>query len=83
MFQVSARSIRWTGTVALLVAGGLTVSETVTRAQQAQARRIDDAAIRNGGTTGENWLTYGLDTGEKRYSPLTQIDATNVTSLTE
>jgi quinohemoprotein ethanol dehydrogenase len=46
-----------------------------------QARRIDDAALRNAGKTGEEWLSYGLTPGETRYSPLKQIDAANVSRL--
>ncbi|HEY2843784.1 MAG TPA: PQQ-dependent dehydrogenase, methanol/ethanol family [Bryobacteraceae bacterium] len=46
-----------------------------------QARKIDDAALRNAGKTGEEWLSYGLTPGETRYSPLKQIDATNVSRL--
>jgi PQQ-dependent dehydrogenase (methanol/ethanol family) len=46
-----------------------------------QARRVDDAAIRNAGKTGEEWVTYGLTPQETRYSPLKQIDATNVSRL--
>ena len=73
---------RWTlGSVVLLVATVLTLSPQTTHGQQSQGRRVDDSALRNAGTSGEEWLTYGLDLGEKRYSPLTQIDATNVTRL--
>src|ERR1700682_3924383 len=46
-----------------------------------QARRPDDAALRNAGKTGEEWLTYGLTSGETRYSPLNQINAGNVSRL--
>src|SRR5213592_1466310 len=46
-----------------------------------QTRRIDDVALRNAGKTGEEWLTYGLTPGETRYSPLKQIDTTNVSRL--
>ena len=46
-----------------------------------QPRRIDDAALKNAGRTGEHWLTYGLTLGETRYSPLKQIDASNVSRL--
>ena len=46
-----------------------------------QNRRIDENALKNAGRTGEDWLTYGLDLGETRYSPLKQIDTTNVTRL--
>ena len=73
---------RWTlSTAVLLVTGGLTLSQQISHAQQSPARRVDDAALRNAGASGEEWLTYGLDPGEKRYSPLTQIDASNVTRL--
>ena len=46
-----------------------------------QSRRVDDAALKNSGRTGEDWLSYGLTQGETRYSPLKQIDATNVKRL--
>jgi quinohemoprotein ethanol dehydrogenase len=75
---------RWTlSTVATLalVASGLMLSQQRTGAQQSQTRRVDDGALRSAGANGEEWLTYGLDPGEKRFSPLTQIDATNVTRL--
>ena len=72
----------WTlRTAVLLAAAGLTFSQQVTRAQQAQIRSIDDALLRTAAATGDEWLTYGLDHGEKRYSPLTQIDASNVARL--
>src|SRR5215471_2525834 len=72
----------WTLAAAVaLVAAALMLSPATTRAQQTQVRRVDDAVLRNAGTTGEDWLTYGLDPGEKRYSPLTHINATNVTNL--
>ncbi len=43
--------------------------------------RIDDAALRNAAKSGDEWLTYGQNPGETRYSPLKQIDATNVSRL--
>ena len=46
-----------------------------------QPRRIDDAVLRNAGKTGQEWLSYGLTPGETRYSPLKQIDGTNVSRL--
>jgi len=46
-----------------------------------QNRRIDENALKNAGKTGEEWLTYGLNLQETRYSPLKQIDATNVNRL--
>jgi quinohemoprotein ethanol dehydrogenase len=50
-------------------------------AAQQQNRRIDENALKNAGKTGEQWLTYGLDYAETRYSPLKQIDTTNVKRL--
>jgi quinohemoprotein ethanol dehydrogenase len=58
---------------ALLLAASLTSAQ--------QAHRIDDAALRNAGKSGDEWLTYGLDQGESRYSPLKQINTTNVSQL--
>jgi PQQ-dependent dehydrogenase (methanol/ethanol family) len=48
-----------------------------------QARRVDDAALRNAAKSGSDgdWLTYGLTPGETRYSPLKLIDASNVKRL--
>jgi PQQ-dependent dehydrogenase (methanol/ethanol family) len=46
-----------------------------------QVRRVDDAALRNAARTGEEWLSYGFTPGETRYSPLKQIDTTNVNRL--
>src|SRR5690348_3764524 len=46
-----------------------------------QPRRYYDMALRNAGRTGEEWLSYGFTPGETRYSPLKQIDATNVSRL--
>jgi len=43
--------------------------------------RVDDAVLRNSGKTGDDWLTYGLTPGETRFSPLKQIDTTNVNRL--
>ena len=46
-----------------------------------QTRRVDDAALRNASKNGEEWLTYGRDPGETRYSPLNLINAGNVGRL--
>jgi quinohemoprotein ethanol dehydrogenase len=48
---------------------------------QQQNRRIDENALKNAGKSGEQWLTYGLDYAETRYSVLNQIDAANVGRL--
>src|SRR5579871_6026276 len=47
----------------------------------AQTKKIDETVLKNAGKTGEEWLTYGLSQGETRYSPLKQIDASNVSRL--
>jgi quinohemoprotein ethanol dehydrogenase len=48
-----------------------------------QTRRVDDAALKNAAKSASDgdWLTNGLTPGETRFSPLKQIDATNVKSL--
>src|ERR1700733_10654244 len=48
-----------------------------------QARRVDDALLKNAAKSASDgdWLTYGLTPGETRFSPLTQIDASNVKRL--
>jgi quinohemoprotein ethanol dehydrogenase len=45
------------------------------------ARHVDDSVLKNAAKTGEEWLTYGQNAGETRYSPLAQIDAKNVSRL--
>ena len=83
MLQSLPRSRRSLSGAAMLLATTLALSQQISHAQQPQARRVGDAELRVAGTTGEEWLTYGLDPGEKRYSPLTQIDASNVARLTQ
>src|SRR5215467_16049246 len=63
-----------------VVAVGLMALATFVALAQ-QVRRIDDAALKSAGKTGEDWLTYGLNQSEQRYSPLKQIDATNASRL--
>ena len=41
-------------------------------------RLIDDAALKNAAKNGEEWTTYGFTQGETRYSPLNQINTSNV-----
>jgi len=67
----------WTSAAGLLLLAW--VVPGVAPAQQ--PRRIDDAALRNAGKSGEEWISYGLTPGETRYSPLNQINATNVSRL--
>ncbi len=48
-----------------------------------QSRRVDDALLKNAArsATDGDWLSYGLTPGETRFSPLKQIDASNVKRL--
>ena len=62
-----------------LIAVGVLLATWVAVAQQ--GRPVNDAVLRTAPTTGEEWLTYGLDLGEKRFSPLNQINTTNVSRL--
>lgn len=52
---------------------------SVTLAQT--AHQVDDAALKNAGKSGGEWLTYGLTQGETRYSTLDQINTSNVSRL--
>ncbi|HEX5230395.1 MAG TPA: PQQ-binding-like beta-propeller repeat protein, partial [Bryobacteraceae bacterium] len=42
---------------------------------------IDDAVLRDAGRTGEDWISYNVNWSETRYSPLNQINASNVSKL--
>src|SRR5215468_3819248 len=66
-------------TTLVLSVAGLLVATWIASGQQ--TRRIDDLALKAAGKTGEDWLTYGLTPQETRYSPLKQIDSTNVSRL--
>lgn len=46
-----------------------------------QPRAVDDAALRDAAKSSEEWLTTGRDYAETHYSPLAQIDASNVGRL--
>jgi quinohemoprotein ethanol dehydrogenase len=63
----------------ILFAGALTIG-----AQQA-ARTVDANVLKNAGTPKDafagDWLSYGRSQGETRYSPLKQIDTSNVSRL--
>src|SRR5215510_7159062 len=63
----------------VLSAAGFLLATWVVMAQQ--VRRTDDLALRNAGKTGDEWLTYGSTPAETRYSPLKQINTTNVSRL--
>jgi PQQ-dependent dehydrogenase (methanol/ethanol family) len=46
-----------------------------------QPRIVDEAAMANATRTGEEWLSYNFNWMEQRYSPLNQINTTNVNRL--
>jgi quinohemoprotein ethanol dehydrogenase len=50
-------------------------------AQRPAATPVDDAALRNAAKNAEEWLTYGHDQAETHFSPLKQIDTSNVKRL--
>jgi quinohemoprotein ethanol dehydrogenase len=47
----------------------------------AQDQKVNDKALVNAGKNGDEWLTNGHDYSGDRYSPLKQIDTTNVSRL--
>ena len=48
-----------------------------------QVKRVDDTLLRNATKSASDgdWISYGLTPGETRFSPLKQIDPSNVTRL--
>lgn len=62
----------------LLLAAGFVASAVWLGA--AQASRLDDSALRDAWRSGD-WVTYGNDLSERRYSPLDQISASTVKRL--
>jgi quinohemoprotein ethanol dehydrogenase len=57
----------------------LVLSASVAGAQQ--PRPVDDKALKSAVKNADEWLTNGRDYTERRYSPLKQIDASNVKRL--
>jgi PQQ-dependent dehydrogenase (methanol/ethanol family) len=67
--------------VKLLTACTVLAGLLVSAALVAQSpRRVTDGALRRA-STGDEWLTYGLDQAETRFSPLADIHTGNVGSL--
>ena len=51
-------------------------------AQTQAPGKVDDAALRNAAQSkGEDWLSYGFTPQETRYTPLSQINTSNVSRL--
>ena len=46
-----------------------------------QPRRVNDALLKTGSTSGEEWVANGTNWAEQRHSPLKEINATNVSRL--
>ena len=70
----------------MLLAGAITALALVTTsAAQQPARTVDANVLKNAGTIKDafagSWLSYGRSQGETRYSPLDQINASNVSRL--
>jgi len=84
--------MRMTRTVAVVI-GGLMLAtaagaqeqvETITKKAATKAPTftdVTDAMLTNARANGNNWLTYGRDYTNQRYSPLAQITTANVSSL--
>src|SRR5215472_18694038 len=69
-----------TGLLAVAIAGSL-----VSLSSAQPPRAVDASVLKAAGTANDpmagSWLTYGLTQGETRFSPLKQIDTTNVGKL--
>lgn len=46
-----------------------------------KSRQVDDAVLKSGSKSGDEWVSYGVNWSEQRYSPLKQIDASNIDKL--
>jgi PQQ-dependent dehydrogenase (methanol/ethanol family) len=46
-----------------------------------QAHKVDEAALKDAGKTGEEWISYNVNWSEQRYSALSQVNAGNVGKL--
>src|SRR4029079_19033413 len=73
--MLRARSLR-SGLLLIVIA---TLAAWIMMAQQ--PRRVDDTLLKTGSKTGEEWVSYGVNWSEQRYSPLNQINASNVSRL--
>ena len=62
-----------------LVLFAAAVGEFVAMAQR--PRQVDDSLLKSGSKTGDEWVSYGVNWSEQRYSPLDQINASNIGKL--
>ncbi len=65
----------------LLVAISAVLASGSRATAQQKRTPVTDAALRKAASDGKEWLSYGRDYSETRFSPLKQIDATNVQQL--
>ena len=65
---------KWSALALLVVLAAATASAQ-------QANRVDDKLLLNAGKTGDEWLMAAGNYSQTRYSPLKQIDASNVSRL--
>ena len=84
--------MRMNRTVALVV-GGLVLATSVRAQEQVETNTkkaatreptftdVTDAMLKNAKNDGKNWVIYGRDYSNQRYSPLAQITSANVGSL--
>ncbi|MEI9813628.1 MAG: PQQ-dependent dehydrogenase, methanol/ethanol family [Acidobacteriota bacterium] len=73
-----------TRTLAVLLLTAAAVTLLAQQKAKVAAKGIDDAALKAAGKTdaaSREWITYGGNYSETRYSPLKQIDAANVSRL--
>jgi len=77
--------MRHAGKLSLVAAAiamtALWVSAQQPRGAQTKQAKVTDAALRNAAKNAEEWITYGHDQSETHFSPLKQIDTTNVKRL--
>ena len=70
---------------ALFAGGAIAVLMFITSLEAQQPRPVDAAVLKAAGTAKDpmagSWLSYGLTQGETRYSPLNQINTSNVGKL--
>src|SRR3954470_10912489 len=65
--------------LSLLIFGIGLMAAWISLAQQ--PRQVNDALLKTGSKSGEEWVSYGGSWSEQRYSPLKQIDASNISRL--
>jgi PQQ-dependent dehydrogenase (methanol/ethanol family) len=82
-FAIHWRIVMWRKTHAVrwLFPAVLLMGMVAWVAEGQNAKRINDNALRDAGKSKEDWISYNRDWAETRFSPLDQINATNVSKL--